>query len=356
MVDIQKQIVSQLALLREKDEAFRRRLAVLREEYGGGARVSDELDELEAADRAFAARVEGFGWAEFARTSRARLQAAFAEEAPVGDEAGRVVFYCDLERGELGLRGRGAGGRKGRPRMFGNREVVLDLGAEFDALIGGGQHSSNVYPIVFSHDAERNRRLIVAVLMLGIVWPLVWELQGGAGDLRLEIAGSASGSVLLELRGAEDAARVSAVQLGFGGEREIERRLREYVAIDPEANFRSLVKTRRVGAYERRDFAEPFGRTWSVRLERAACRVAFLSRERPVLTIKRALRFVDPVAHVRDERDFADEAQAEAGYLAAIQAQIEEGFRQVFVEVRDEAGAVVEQRGDALSWEDPVQK
>lgn len=357
----------QLEVLREKDVEFRRRLAELRQEYGGGARLASELDELEAADRAFVNRVVDYDWPEFIETVRDRVKLALQAETPVVDAGGRIVFYCDLERAEIGLRGRGqatAGGGLRRARVFGRREMVLDLAPVFDELVGGGQHTSSVYPIVFSHDAERNRRLVLASIVLELLWPELVAFGRGAIEggsfpehraLVLEIAASASGAVLQQLaarEGSVDEAMVSAVQLGFGEEREIERQLDEYVEVDAEANYCRFLKERRVGGLERRDFVEPFGRSASVRMDRGQCQIETYRRERPKLTIKRAVRLLDAEPVVRVVERFANEELADEAYQRVVRELIEQGFRQVYEEVLSNSGDADVQRGKALLWDD----
>ncbi len=367
MVNIDELVGEQLELLRKKDVEFRRRLAKLQQAYGGGSRLSEELDKLEASDRAFANRVVAYDWVGLGETMVDRLRQAFLGEAPAVDASGRIAFYFDLERAEIGLRGRGVGGgdvRVRRARLFGKREVVLDLALVFDELVGGGQHTSSVYPIVFSHDAERNRRLVLTATVIELLWPQLTAMARGEvegvrfpehRELRLEIAASASGAALLTLtsrEGAVDDVRISAVQIGFGAEREIERQLDEYVEVDADANYGRFLKERQTGAYERRDFVEPLGRSWSVRLDRERYEIEEYQRERPILTIKRAVRLLDAAPFVRTVEAFASEALADEGYERKVRLIIDQGFRQVYEEICGVSGVAEKQRGTALSWEE----
>ncbi|MBA2663279.1 MAG: hypothetical protein H0U74_13410 [Bradymonadaceae bacterium] len=350
--DFFEHIDHQLELLKAKDEAFLRRLEALRESFGGGDRLAGELSMLESENRAFAQRVRDHDWQGYAAGLRVELTGAFAAQAPAVDDANTLAFYWNGELAEVCARGPIA-----RARQFKRQNAVLGFDALFDALCTARSSSSSAYPIIFSHDAERNRRAVLAAigatLAQYVIASALKELGCEGVAVRFALSTKGEQRVVYEpSTGRLDAWLIDARALGFESEREIERQLEAFVELDGQANFNHYLASRMHGVLEQRDLVEPTGRTWRAQLERSEHRIVLLSRERPIMTRKRANRFVDSSPVVREEICFASESEAEQAHDRLIRDQIERGFRIVFESVLDKNGGK-RHRGDApLSWQD----
>lgn len=306
------------ARLRERCAALEEALRPLVDAYPGAAQLQQEVAPALERDRRFAQCLERTDWTEALKELDQKLEAMGAS----GGVSGPIQW---LWRGDEGTFRRHD--EEGEPRS--KRSQALAVAAVVEGAVGAVVEPDGVsYPIIFTHQAQRNHRAVQAAIG--------WALAAAVLDARDGLRGAVlqAGSVIVEVgeAGKRPAEIPEATAFGFVERGELWRRIEAFDEVDPQAHWEKW--RRAVGGagptvWELRDHR---GAWVTVAIDPAMRRLRVSTREASRAVRKRHHVFVDDAPRRHRDHFFGGVDALEEATGQALRATIDQGFRVVACE------------------------
>ncbi len=250
--------------------------------------------------------------------SMKRLMMAIGQE--VGSQAwsGEVAWRCRFELGLVKWEGE----ELDLDRLV---QRVLPMG-----VLETRQGQGVTYPIIFSHQAEKNIRAV----QLALMWSALgrWCAERIRGQEKEASVALVEGDrrVIIDEEGIT--AMVRADDLGWKDHSEIDARIEGFVQRDPGAHRQWVEAKRQPGETQRFLFRDPRGATVAMECQPRWRRVVIRRREATEVFRHRRDVFAEQGQRWRKDLVAADEEALEECWQRCVERWVEQGFRLVEVE------------------------